>query len=434
MRRQFLRDILLALLMLGLNLTPVFSQPEIFFRQDAGVPVFYYDISNFAADSSSLSRMYISMQVSNDVLQFLKIDNGFEAEYEFSVVILNKEGDQVEGKSFRRKALVQKYEETNSNQIYQYQHLQFDLNPGKYQVILALTDRDTKKTSRRKEKVELRDFRKKDLAVSDVLFVERKNLNALSLPELSPQIKESISDTTKQMFAYFELYSPKTFDAYQLTYSILNFRKKHLLDQSVRISKTGWRTKVFLPIDIHGLSMARYHLLLNVKGGEKRQKIDRIFQVRNFRVPMAITNLDDAIDQLQYIANRKELKRLRDAPKDKKRQYFEAFWKAKDPTPGTPTNELMDEYYRRVDFANRHFSGFREGWRTDMGMVYILFGPPNDVERQPFNVVANPYYETEIYAYQIWYYYDINRRFIFADHHGFGDYRLENPMAIYEPY
>ncbi len=434
MRRYFFRGVLLALLMIGLNLTAAFSQPEIFYRQDAGVPVFYYDISNFAADSSGLSRMYISMQVSNDVLQFLKMDNGFEAEYEFSVVILNKDGDQVEGKSFRRKATVQKYEETNSNQIYQFQHLQFDLTPGKYQVILALTDMDTKRSSQQKEKVELRNFAKGSLSVSDVLFVERKNLNAMSLLDLSPQVRESISDTTRRMFAYFELYSPKPLGAYQVSYSILNFRKKHLLDQSLQIPKTGWRTKVFLPIDIHDLSMARYRLVLDVKGGKKHQRVDRIFQVRNFRVPLAITNLDEAIEQLQYIANKKELDKLRHAPKDKKQAYFEAFWKAKDPTPGTPTNELMDEYYRRVDFANQHFSGFREGWRTDMGMVYILFGPPNDVERQPFNVAANPYYETEIYAYQIWYYYDINRRFIFADHHGFGNYRLENPMAIYEPY
>jgi len=434
MKMFFLGGILMALLMMGLDLTTAFSQPEFLYKQDAGVPVFYYDISNFAADSSGLSRMYITMQVSNDVLQFLKIDNGFEAEYEFSVVILDKDGNQVEGKSFRRKAVVQKYEETNSNQIYQYQHLQFDLNPGKYKVILSLTDMDTKRASQRKEKVELRDFGKKDLAISDVLFVDRKNLGAMSLPDLSPRVKESINDTTKRMFAYFELYSPGTFDAYQVSYSILNFRKKHLLDKSVLVPKTGWRTRVFLPIDIHDLSMARYRLLLEVKGGKKRQKVERIFQVRNFRVPLAITNLDEAIEQLQYIANKKELDKLRHAPKDKKQAYFEAFWKAKDPTPGTPTNELMDEYYRRVDFANQHFSGFREGWRTDMGMVYILFGPPNDVERQPFNVVANPYYETEIYAYQIWYYYDINRRFIFADHHGFGDYRLENPMAIYEPY
>jgi len=144
--------------------------------------------------------------------------------------------------------------------------------------------------------------------------------------------------------------------------------------------------------------------------------------------------LDVAIEQLQYIASRKEMKKLRNAPKDKKKEYFDAFWKAKDPTPGTETNELMDEYYRRVEFANQHFSGFREGWKTDMGMIYILFGPPNDVERQPFNVEANPFYETEIYAYEIWYYYDLNRRFIFADHQGFGDYRLENPMAIYDGY
>ncbi|GBD93009.1 hypothetical protein BMS3Abin05_00588 [bacterium BMS3Abin05] len=434
MRKNILSAVLTLFVLLGLNLPASFAQPEFVYRQDAGVPVFYYDISNFAADSAGLSRMYINMKVSNDVLQFLKIENGFEAEYEFSVVILNKDGDQVEGKSFRRKAIVHRYEETNSNQIYQLQHLQFDLLPGKYDVILALTDMDTKKSSQRKEKIKLRNFRKEALSVSDILFVERKNVDSMNVSDLSPQVRESISDTSKIMFAYLEVYSPKAFDTYKIKYAILNFRKKRLLQKKIEIPKTGWRTKIFLPIDIGDLGMARYRLKLDVRGGKKRQKVERFFQVRNFRVPLTITNLDEAIDQLQYIAGKKEIDKLRHAPENKKQAYFEAFWKAKDPTPGTATNEVEDEYYRRIDFANQHFSGFRAGWKTDMGMVYILFGPPNEVQRQPYNVEASPFYETEIYAYEVWYYYDINRRFIFADRQGFGDYRLENPMAVYEPY
>jgi hypothetical protein len=51
-----------------------------------------------------------------------------------------------------------------------------------------------------------------------------------------------------------------------------------------------------------------------------------------------------------------------------------------------------------------------------MGMVFIILGEPNDVERHPFEQGAKPY--------QIWYYYQQDRRFIFIDETGFGDYRL----------
>ncbi len=431
MKRIFL-PILLGMLLGGVS--HAWAQPEMFNVRDAGVPLFYYGISNFAADSINQSRLYITMKVPNDELQFLKTDNGYEAEYEFSVVVFNKKKEQVEGKSFRRKAVVKQYKDTNSNRIFQQFYTPVDLPPGEYKIILGLTDLDTKKTGRRKEKLKVRDFCKRALELSDIIFVQRKNLNSTQLSELSPEVEESISDTTQEMFAYFEAYSLKNFAQYEISYKLLNFRRKKVGEGKLKIPKTGWRTKVFIPIDIANLDLARYKLALTVKGGGKKQKVERFFYVRNLQVPLAITNLDEAIEQLQYIASRKEMKKLRNAPKDKKKDYFDAFWKAKDPTPGTETNELMDEYYRRVEFANQHFSGFREGWKTDMGMIYILFGPPNDVERQPFNVEANPFYETEIYAYEIWYYYDLNRRFIFADHQGFGDYRLENPMAIYDGY
>jgi hypothetical protein len=79
----------------------------------------------------------------------------------------------------------------------------------------------------------------------------------------------------------------------------------------------------------------------------------------------------------------------------------------------------MEEYYRRIEFANTNFTSYIEGWRTDRGMVYITLGPPNDIERHPF--------ESESKPYEIWSYYRYNREFVFVDYSGFGDYRLIAP-------
>ena len=91
-----------------------------------------------------------------------------------------------------------------------------------------------------------------------------------------------------------------------------------------------------------------------------------------------------------------------------------------DPSPGTEENELMDEYYRRVDFSNANFGTMQQGWQSDRGMVYIILGAPNDIERHPFESDGKPY--------EIWTYYRINRDFIFVDTTGFGDYRLVSPF------
>ncbi|MBE2254594.1 MAG: GWxTD domain-containing protein, partial [Ignavibacteria bacterium] len=103
-----------------------------------------------------------------------------------------------------------------------------------------------------------------------------------------------------------------------------------------------------------------------------------------------------------------------------KEKEFIAFWKSKDPTPNTAKNEVMIDYYNRIKISNERYSTHFAGWKTDMGMVYILFGDPNNIERSPFGDNTKPY--------EVWDYYDINRRFIFVDNTGFGDYRLTEPI------
>ena len=101
---------------------------------------------------------------------------------------------------------------------------------------------------------------------------------------------------------------------------------------------------------------------------------------------------------------------------------FLQYWKKIDPTPGTNINELMEEYYIRVNYVNEYFNmSWKEGWETDFGMIYILFGPPDEIQRSNVN-------SSNTSTYQIWYYNRISKQFIFKDQNGFGDYRLDRPF------
>jgi GWxTD domain-containing protein len=63
--------------------------------------------------------------------------------------------------------------------------------------------------------------------------------------------------------------------------------------------------------------------------------------------------------------------------------FIEQFWARRDPDPSTAENEFKIEHYRRIIYANEHFSAGIAGWKTDRGMVYIKFGPPDRFESQP---------------------------------------------------
>ena len=71
---------------------------------------------------------------------------------------------------------------------------------------------------------------------------------------------------------------------------------------------------------------------------------------------------------------------------DDEREHFIAqFWEVRNPTPGAAENAFKIEHYRRIAFANKHFgtrSG-RPGWHTDRGYIYIVYGPPDEIDSHP---------------------------------------------------
>jgi hypothetical protein len=57
--------------------------------------------------------------------------------------------------------------------------------------------------------------------------------------------------------------------------------------------------------------------------------------------------------------------------------------------------DLMKSYFRRVELANRYFTSYKEGWKTDRGMIYIIFGLPDEVyqftDREVWNYKNSSY-------------------------------------------
>lgn len=116
---------------------------------------------------------------------------------------------------------------------------------------------------------------------------------------------------------------------------------------------------------------------------------------------------------------------------DREREHFiEAFWKQRDPTQGTPTNEFKEEHYQRIQHANYSFgrSAPIPGWKTDRGRFYILLGDPQDIER--FSG------ETQIYNSEVWFYQGLSQyglpsgfHLIFFQKDGAGDYVLYSPTS-----
>ncbi|MCI0493939.1 GWxTD domain-containing protein [candidate division KSB1 bacterium] len=409
--------VIVMFLLLSFNVAVLFAQPELNQARNYDVPNFYYDLINVASPDAALSRLQIYLKILYEELQFTLGENNYQAKYEVSAVILDEKGNQVDGKSADETVAAESYDQTNSRQDYSISYLKFDLFPGKYKISLSVTDLETQQTKIIKDEVRLQDFSSKELMTSDLSFVRNVVIDSLGVKSFHPDVSNCIKDLTSELFIYFEIYSKIQEDEnYSISYSVKKVKGKQIVKDEYRRSKDGARTLEFFQLSSSKLSQGAYQIEISVTGKGSKAEINKIFFIRWANMPSSVTDINLAIQQLKYIANKKDIDKLNKVASDEKLDKFVEFWKDHDPTPGTQTNEWMDEYYRRIQYANENFSIFREGWKTDMGMIYIIFGPPSDVERHPFDSDSKPY--------EIWYYNNINKYFVFMDESGFGEYRL----------
>ncbi len=68
---------------------------------------------------------------------------------------------------------------------------------------------------------------------------------------------------------------------------------------------------------------------------------------------------------------------------EEREQFIEAFWLRRSCNPDLPENDFKEEHYRRIAYANEHFASGIPGWKTDRGRIYIIWGPPDEIESHP---------------------------------------------------
>jgi GWxTD domain-containing protein len=115
-------------------------------------------------------------------------------------------------------------------------------------------------------------------------------------------------------------------------------------------------------------------------------------------------------EDVRWIITDEEQKAFKLLSNDEERdQFIEAFWARRDPTPDTPENEYKEEHYRRIAYANEHFAAGIPGWKTDRGRMYIMYGPPDEIESHPSGGTYNRPMEegggtTSTYPFEDWRY------------------------------
>ncbi|HUO30754.1 MAG TPA: GWxTD domain-containing protein [Bryobacteraceae bacterium] len=128
-------------------------------------------------------------------------------------------------------------------------------------------------------------------------------------------------------------------------------------------------------------------------------------------------------DVVYIINDRERAAFLKLTADDERAMFITQFWERRNPTPGSPENAFKQEHYRRIAYANKHFgTASMPGWQTDRGHIYIVYGPPDEIESHLGGTQTQ-------YAHEQWMYHHVegvgDRVVVtFVDKTGEGDYRL----------
>ncbi len=379
-------------------------------------PSYYFDIVTSASDDSGFVDLRFYHKIAYDELQFVRTDDGlYKARYELTLAVYDEDGDQVDSRIKEKSVEVVTYDETNATDRFNLGDAMFRLKSGTYSMTMRLMDQDSKQVSAHKLDLKLPDYWRSDLTMSDLTLADTVMTNPDGGLNTVPNVLWNFGMSQKQLYLVFDVYSGKEWQTIPIQLRIIS-GKKIVRKVKNNIQRKGFRSRVVMTLPRDDLKPGQYQLEITVGKGKHLDRRLKNLTARWLDMPAYALDLDKAIDQLKYIAKPGVIKKIKKAQGEDKRRLFLEYWKSVDPTPGTEVNELMDEYYTRVQFAAQNFGTKGEGWNTDRGMVYIILGAPSDIERHPFEMDAKPY--------EVWVYYQINRQFIFIDDTGFGDYRL----------
>tara|TARA_B100000131_G_scaffold240408_1_gene232701 strand:- start:8263 stop:9531 length:1269 start_codon:yes stop_codon:yes gene_type:complete len=351
-------------------------------------------------------------------LQFIKRNSDFIASYSASVMLKDSKEKQLFKKVWSDSIVVNEYIQTKSKLRTKKHYINFNVGIGKYEITSELYDNDTRKKGSKKKNLNFTKQKKSPSLMEPIIITNLKGEWGFDSNEF-PILGKKITNIDGGLIV---LASGFVTDApYSIETKILLSDEKILLPIIEDETDNGFFVHM-VKIEKEYLQSFNTKIIFELKQLKASRKIEKNITIFKPGISGYVKNIENSFRQMKYILSNSERKNAKGKKGKDLENIFLKYWEKRDPTPGTSLNELMEEYYIRVNYVNDYFNmSWKEGWETDFGMIYILFGPPDEIQRSNIN-------SSNTSTYQIWYYNRINKQFVFKDLNGFGDYRLDRPF------
>lgn len=393
---------------------------------------FYSEYSVLPADSDFIN-FYYSFRVNNSFLVFEKEGDGFSASFRVSIELKDSATNNVKREFIERKIFTLNFDETNSKDISIEETIKFNLPKGQYSASPVFLDKNSRREIQlRNFNIDFREFNK-SIILSPLCVVSNfvcNNQNGYRLSNYEGNIPFS-SDNYDLIFPVTDNSIDTLYISVEGELETHKFVLKDFFYSNLSIEKCS--TSVIVNPLTHGYQTKNFRLnnfshlfsegKIKLKVTSDKNKKPIIFhkEVKWINKPLSLNNLEFAIRMLSNIESDSLMYSILRSKNDDLKKNLNLYWLKNDPSPGTKYNELMNEFYHRVDYANKNFTtlGAKIGAESWRGKIRIKYGTPDSIKRINNN---------EGKVSEIWFYKKLNKKFIFTDKNGTGKYDLKEVL------
>lgn len=386
----------------------------------------------FTVNGDTTYKVFFLYKIPYNSLVFEKELSKFTAKYELLLEVKNSK-EQIVQRSFKKDFIeVNDYNMTVSEKIFIYDLIDFELNSDSFFCNITFNDL----VASRPFSVE--NFRIDLITTKDKprwLLLKKLNQNENNFEiEVFGNIVPFSSTNydlmifLKKDFSEIDRISIKSKDSLVTN---LQFERIHSIVPQIHFSPNIQKIELKLrpKLEPEPQFLQDVLLLKNVneklfEGNYSIELIDKNSEIKDtipisviwVDKPKSLNEYDFALEMIELIETNSSYKTYFSSDNEKRNKLFN-YWKPKDPTPATAFNELINEFYLRVDFAQNEFMSIsqKNGAKTDRGKIYILNGKPEKTERSV---------NSEGKVVEVWYYKNPERIYKFIDLKGDGNFKL----------
>lgn len=350
-------------------------------------------------DELGESYIIVSGEIVKGSLVYSGRNDTLTADMEIEIQIMHEESNNVIVRNTYQDQISETNERiVNSQDVKKFEY-EYEASPGTYTVQVIVTDLTSGRETTRITNTSIPDYEDDLSHITEIRILAKDNsepeadfsqsttydipssLDSLKFvfqvtnndPEEPIEIESRLlkfrSDDEPARMMNDMNYTPSS-----LPYTGIDYNDYEVIQSSTRLLEQPG--SVIIEFAFEGLERGNYRLEVTSNEGEDNEVYKgRAFGIKSPNYP-SLKTPEELAKPLYYLMDAKEYNQLMSIKNsDSLKKAIDRFWLS-NVKNATVARNVVAMYYQRVEEANKQFSNFKEGWKTDPGMIYILFGPP----------------------------------------------------------